>query len=514
MRDRPQRRPRRGFRRLAARRRRRAARAGHQRERRLRLPRRRPVDHGAGRVSRPPSARVSIGAQVGYRDLVGFGRRRDRRRPGRPLRRRALPARRAGRLRPRRPAPGCGTSSRTARCTAPCGRRPARPTPSPPRSPAYDPTLPLLGPPGSALAAAARSRAGVGFVAEGFADRAYQPDGRLVPRSRPGAVLRRPGRRGRAGGRARDRDRVTRGRRQRDRGAAESICVHGDSPGAVATARAVRARPADAGRRPDAVRAVRTLPYGGDAVLRRTGRTARRRLAAAAAPAADAAIAEVVPAARTVLVRFVPGRPRPRPRGAARRGPTSVRRRPPTAPPCDSRCATTGPTSTHVADELGLSREALVARHAGAEYTVAFCGFAPGFGYLDRPARGAARAAAATSRARACPAGAVGIAGAVHRRLPAALPRRLAAARPHRRRALGPRRATRRPSSTPGRPVRFRRADDRGAGARAADDRPGRAAGPATPRSAWRARRRLRPRGAAAPRTGSSATPPAPRCSS
>lgn len=46
----------------------------------------------------------------------------------------------------------------------------------------------LLGPPGSALEAVARS-AGVSFVAEGFADRGYEADGSLTPRSLAGAVL-------------------------------------------------------------------------------------------------------------------------------------------------------------------------------------------------------------------------------------------------------------------------------------------------------------------------------------
>jgi KipI family sensor histidine kinase inhibitor len=36
-----------------------------------------------------------------------------------------------------------------------------------------------------------------------------------------------------------------------------------------------------------------------------------------------------------------------------------------------------------VADTAGLSREAVAAAHMGGEYTVAFCGFAPGFGYLS-----------------------------------------------------------------------------------------------------------------------------------
>ncbi len=52
-------------------------------------------------------------------------------------------------------------------------------------------TLPLLGLPGSALADAAEA-AGLPFVAEAFADRAYLPDGRLVPARAPGAVLADP----------------------------------------------------------------------------------------------------------------------------------------------------------------------------------------------------------------------------------------------------------------------------------------------------------------------------------
>lgn len=53
---------------------------------------------------------------------------------------------------------------------------------------AFDTSLALLGPPRSALLKVAESR-GVRTVTEGFADRAYLPDGRLMPRSRPGSVL-------------------------------------------------------------------------------------------------------------------------------------------------------------------------------------------------------------------------------------------------------------------------------------------------------------------------------------
>src|SRR5919201_1090320 len=55
----------------------------------------------------------------------------------------------------------------------------------------YDPALPLLTLPGSAAMAAAE-RAGVAAVAEGFADRAYTRQGRLLPRGEPGAVLDDP----------------------------------------------------------------------------------------------------------------------------------------------------------------------------------------------------------------------------------------------------------------------------------------------------------------------------------
>lgn len=88
-----------------------------------------------------------------------------------------------------------------------------------------DSPLPLLGLPGSVslgLAAAA----GIPIVHEGFADRAYAPDGTLVPRSEPGAVLDSP-----AAVAAQAVDLL---------GRVASICVHSDSPGAVALASAVR----------------------------------------------------------------------------------------------------------------------------------------------------------------------------------------------------------------------------------------------------------------------------------
>jgi UPF0271 protein len=92
---------------------------------------------------------------------------------------------------------------------------------------AYDASLPVLGLPGSALLARAES-AGLASVPEGFADRAYRPDGTLVPRSEPGAVLDTP---------SAVAEQAVRLARE---GVVRSICVHGDSPDAVALARAVR----------------------------------------------------------------------------------------------------------------------------------------------------------------------------------------------------------------------------------------------------------------------------------
>jgi len=86
--------------------------------------------------------------------------------------------------------------------------------------------LPVLGLPGSALARAADA-AGLPTVAEGFADRGYAPDGTLLPRGTPGALLEDP--------QAIARHAVELA------GAVRSICVHGDSPGAVDAARGVRA---------------------------------------------------------------------------------------------------------------------------------------------------------------------------------------------------------------------------------------------------------------------------------
>lgn len=71
-------------------------------------------------------------------------------------------------------------------------------------------------------------RGEIDLIAEGFADRAYRPDGSLVPRGEPGAVLH-------------DVPTIVEQvvRLIDDRGV-ETVCLHGDTPDAVALAKAVR----------------------------------------------------------------------------------------------------------------------------------------------------------------------------------------------------------------------------------------------------------------------------------
>ena len=104
-----------------------------------------------------------------------------------------------------------------------------------------DSALPVLGLPGSAFFDEAHKR-GLRTVAEAFADRAYQSDGRLVSRRAPGAVLHDP-----AVIAERVVAMVTAGQVTAVDGSqlsvtVESVCVHGDSPGAVQIASAVRDR--------------------------------------------------------------------------------------------------------------------------------------------------------------------------------------------------------------------------------------------------------------------------------
>lgn len=188
---------------------------------------------------------VAIGAQVGYRDLAGFGRRRMDIAPADlaadvlyQLGALSAFARAAG-SRVRYVKPHGALYNAAADDPVQAGAIAAALA-------SYDPGLPLLGLPGSALADAADAQ-GVPFVAEAFADRAYLPGGRLMPREVAGAVLT-------------DQavvvaQAVSLAAEQQVRAAdgslvaitAASLCLHGDTPGAVALARAVRAALVDSG---------------------------------------------------------------------------------------------------------------------------------------------------------------------------------------------------------------------------------------------------------------------------
>lgn len=104
---------------------------------------------------------------------------------------------------------------------------------------AVDPSLPVLGLPGSAFLDEAE-KAGLRVVTEAFADRAYTPEGTLVPRTEAGAVVHDPDTVA-----ARVLQLVTTGTIDAIDGTriamrAETICVHGDTPSAVEMAATIR----------------------------------------------------------------------------------------------------------------------------------------------------------------------------------------------------------------------------------------------------------------------------------
>ncbi len=109
----------------------------------------------------------------------------------------------------------------------------------------YDPAMAVLGPPGSPLLDMADDL-GMEPVPEAFADRAYLPDGRLVPREHGGVMTDQGAVAAQAVKIARDREVMTTdGLIVPIR--ARSLCLHGDTAGAVELARAVRRALAEAG---------------------------------------------------------------------------------------------------------------------------------------------------------------------------------------------------------------------------------------------------------------------------
>lgn len=104
---------------------------------------------------------------------------------------------------------------------------------------AFDPRLRVVGRAGSAMQRAAEAL-GHAFTPEAFADRRYEPNGSLTPRSEPGAVITDPEQVA-----AQVHSLVTKSEVQAGDGshvqiAFETLCVHGDTPGAPAIAARVR----------------------------------------------------------------------------------------------------------------------------------------------------------------------------------------------------------------------------------------------------------------------------------
>jgi KipI family sensor histidine kinase inhibitor len=167
---------------------------------------------------------------------------------------------------------------------------------------------------------------------------------------------------------------------------------------------------------------VRVLPYGSRAVLAELDSLERvYGLVAALRREKPAGVTELIPAARTVLVRFDP---------EVISGPalaTWLRRRRP-RPVAWSSDRTVelpiiydGPDLPEVTTLTGLEPAEVVERHLKSRYVVAFCGFAPGFGYLvgGDPALRVPRRDTPRSRV---PAGSVALAGEYTGVYPRAMP--------------------------------------------------------------------------------------------
>ena len=182
---------------------------------------------------------VVVGAQVSYRDLAGFGRRRMDIAPGELTddviyQLGALDG-------------FCRISGDRVRYVKPHGALYNTAVHDDGQAGAivraireYDSSLPVLGLPGSSLLRLAEA-AGLPAIPEGFVDRGYTPEGTLVPRDLPGALVTDPA------------VVVERAVRMAESGTViavdgtelsmpvRSLCVHGDTPGALELARQVRA---------------------------------------------------------------------------------------------------------------------------------------------------------------------------------------------------------------------------------------------------------------------------------
>lgn len=184
-------------------------------------------------------ARVAVGAHPGFPDLVGFGRRELRASPREVedmvlYQIGALAAIAGSEGVPLAHVKAHGALYNMAardRSLADAIARAVR---------AFDQSLVLFGLPGSELLRAGQA-AGLRVASEGFADRAYAPDGSLAPRAATGSVIDDPDEVVRRSLRM-----VTDGQVTATDGSTltfpvDTLCVHGDTPGAAELARRLRA---------------------------------------------------------------------------------------------------------------------------------------------------------------------------------------------------------------------------------------------------------------------------------
>jgi KipI family sensor histidine kinase inhibitor len=120
-------------------------------------------------------------------------------------------------------------------------------------------------------------------------------------------------------------------------------------------------------------------------------------------------VVDIVPAARTVLLMTDPARTTVAAVAAAVRDTVPRPDRRGTGELLELPVRYDGPDLADAAGLLGLSPDQLVRAHTGTEWTVAFCGFVPGFGYLAKDGEQWAVPRRSTPRTRV-PAGSVGLA--------------------------------------------------------------------------------------------------------
>ncbi len=254
----------------------------------------------------------------------------------------------------------------------------------------YD--IAVIGPAGGALHVAA-TEAGLAYWREGFADRGMRRDGSLVPRGQPGDVVSDP------------RAAAARARALVDSGDVETICVHGDSPGAESLARAVR-EVLDVANRTDT----------GGAIAKRFGDSAIRiALPATVAARATMAAWRALPDVRDVVwagtsagVLF---KRAVRDSDIAACARAVVRGAEPLPAQTHTlRVRYDGEDLREIAAYTSRTIDEVVALHAGTTYTVRMLGFLPGFAYLGDVDERIAIPRRAHPRTRV-PANAVAIAG-------------------------------------------------------------------------------------------------------